>query len=109
MRLGSRCRSLARSAPVSWDASVIAKDPDPLHAALHRVAPGKCMSCGANDWLDTTNTPVMIPTVTTAGTFVPGHGMEAIVCVCARCGYMRFHAAQILRRVQAISEEHASE
>jgi hypothetical protein len=68
-----------------------------LHAKLHRIARPECASCGANDWISPTDLPSLVPKTEPDGLF-KGRGVEAVVSICERCGFVRMHSAQVLRR-----------
>ena len=76
----------------------MASDINELHGELHRVGNAQCVSCGGNDWMTPSDRPVLLPTVEPDGTWVPGRGIEAIESICGKCGFIRLHSAQILRR-----------
>jgi hypothetical protein len=70
-----------------------------LHAKLHRITVPECVSCGANDWISPTDLPSLVPKTEADGRF-KGNGIEAVVSICDRCGFIRMHSAQVLRRVK---------
>jgi hypothetical protein len=70
-----------------------------LHAKLHRISLPECASCGANDWISPTDLPSLVPTTEADGMF-KGRGIEAVVSICERCGFIRVHSAQVLRRAR---------
>ena len=71
---------------------------DKLHGALQRVGRGECPSCNGKEWEVDSDHPALIPLVEADRTWKPGFGIEAIEMICSRCGFIRIHSAQVLRR-----------
>jgi hypothetical protein len=71
-----------------------------LHAKMQRLALPECASCGGNDWLQPTDLPALIPLTENETGLFKGRGIEAVVAICERCGFIRWHSAQVLRRVK---------